>query len=195
MGAVAIWCMHFIGNRSIQIRNGEPGLQISYNAKFTALSFFIPICVVGLAFYYFGKSEKVTVLEMIAGGVLTGLAICGMHYTGQGGISNYIISYSWKYVLGSVFVAVVASTAALGVFFYSTMTWTSGFITRSACAAMMAAAVTGMHFVATLGTYYHFKMNTWAGQGGLSREAVVIVVLCLVSSFPIQTESILINFE
>lgn len=178
MGAVAIWCMHYIGNRAIQMLNGERELQIEYSSIYTAGSFFLPICVVGLDFYYFNQTEDVTVRGTILGGVMAGLAVCGMHYTGQVGISNYSISYSWKCIVGSAFIAVAANTAALGVFFYFTMTWTNGLWKKIGCALMLAGSVSGMHWVATVGTIYRFAASS--SKNGLPRKGVVIIVLCLV---------------
>lgn len=179
MGAVAIWCMHYIGNRAILMLNGERELQIEYSSMYTAVSFFLPICVMGLAFYYFNQSETVTIHGTVVGGFTTGLAVCGMHYTGQVGISNYSISYSPKHILGSAIIAVATNTAALGIFFYFTMTWTNGLLKRLGCASLLALSVSGMHWVATVGTFYRFKSDQNTANG-LSRQGVVIVVLCLV---------------
>ena len=181
MGAVAIWSMHFIGNRAIVMGHGEAQLQIEYSPGYTAGSFFLPICVVGAAFYFFSIAEKVSVFATLVGGFLTGAAVCGMHYTGQGGISNYAPIYAWAYVLGSALIAVAASTVALGVFFYLKSTWTNSWAKRMACAVLLAISVSGMHWVATVGTTYRLKVVTGSSTDGLSRTATVIVVLCLVN--------------
>ena len=179
-GAVAIWSMHFVGNRAIQIANGHESLQIVYNPGFTAGSFFLPMCVVGVAFYFFSISEAVTVLKTAIGGVLTGFGVCAMHYMGQRGIANYTPCYDWRYILGSVIISVVASTVALGVFFYFKSTWTDSWWKRISCAATLALAISGMHWLATAGTSYRLRSMIGATRSGLSRQATVIVVLCLV---------------
>jgi NO-binding membrane sensor protein with MHYT domain len=180
MGAVAIWSMHFIGNRAIQMASGQAKYQIEYNPGYTAGSFFLPICVVGAAFYFFSTTEKVSVFATLLGGVLTGAAVCGMHYMGQGGISNYVPVYIWGYVLGSALISVTASTAALSIFFYLKSTWTNSWIKRMACASLLATSVSGMHWVAAVGTAYRLKAGAGSSNNGLSRQATVIVVLCLV---------------
>ncbi|CAD6580433.1 MAG: hypothetical protein ASARMPREDX12_009564 [Alectoria sarmentosa] len=179
MGAVAIWSMHYIGNRAIVMVQGEPNLQIQYNPGFTAGSFFLPVCVVGIAFYFFSITDNVSVLGTLVGGLLVGSAVCGMHYMGQKGIANYISSYSWKHVLGSAIVAVAANTIALGVFFYFKSTWTNNWWKRMSCASLLAVSVSGMHWVATVGTAYRMKVTTMEMTSGLSREATVVVVICL----------------
>lgn len=162
--------------------NGERELQIQYNAAYTAGSFFLPICVLSIAFYLFGLDEDVKVIRIIIAGVLTGSAVCGMHYLGQGGISNYNACYKWGYVLGSSFIAVSASTIALWIFFHLKATWTNSWWKRALCASVLAASVSGMHWVATVGTVYRYARKARRGDG-LTRQATVVVVLCFVSLF------------
>lgn len=180
MGAVAIWCMHYVGNCAIQILNGEQELQLEYRRSYTAGSFFLPICVLGLAFYYFNQSRAISLQEPILGGIVTGLAVLGMHYTAEIGISNYTISFSWKYILGSAAVAVAANIAALGVFFYVTKVWTNGLLKKLFCASLLAISVSGMHWVATVGTTYRFEKRSSSTRNDLSRQGAAVVVVCLV---------------
>ena len=179
MGAVAIWAMHFIGNRAITMLEGQHHIQIQYSAGYTAGSFFLPICVVCIAFYLLSLSEKVNIIRILVVGFLTGAAVCGMHYLGQGGIANYYVSYEWPYVLGSAFIAVTAATVALGVFFYLKHSWAHNWWKRGLCAALLAASVSGMHWVATVGTIYRHRSEARKG-GGLGRQDTVVIVLCLV---------------
>lgn len=182
MGPVAIWSMHFIGNRAIVMDKGQKEAQIQYSPGFTAASFFVPTVVVGIAFYFFSITEKVNVVGTAIGGFLTGVAVCGMHYMGQGGISNYAPSYIWQYIVGSAAVAVVTSTIALGAFFYFRSVWTNSWWKRGLCASLLALAVSSMHWIATVGTVYHLKgTHQVETVAGLSRRATVIVVMCLVS--------------
>lgn len=175
--------MHFIGNSAIIMADDQPGLQIQYSPGPTVGSFLLPIAGLTLAFYFFSTSESVSILGTLIGGFLTGSAVCGMHYMSQIGLANYSVSYNLAYVFGSAIIAVFASTIALGIFFYSTATWTDSWLKRGLCAALMAASVSGMHWVGILGCEYHLESNNGNPMGGLSREATVIVVICLVSSF------------
>ncbi|KAL8884088.1 MAG: hypothetical protein Q9215_007786 [Flavoplaca cf. flavocitrina] len=178
MGAVAIWAMHFIGNRAITMLDGQPELQIQYSAGYTGGSFFLPICVVSIAFYLLSLPEEVQIIRIAVVGILTGAAVCGMHYLGQGGIANYYVSYEWPYVLGSALIAVTAATVALGIFFYLKHNWTNNWWKRALCAALLAAAVSGMHWVATVGTSYRLRRQARKASG-LGRQGTVIIVLCL----------------
>lgn len=186
MGAVAIWSMHYIGNRAIVMADGQAYLQIQYNPGYTAGSFFLPVCVVAVAFYLFSVSEKVSILGTLVGGLLVGSAVCGMHYMGQKGIANYTPIYAWRKVLGSAIIAVAANTIALGVFFYFKSAWTNSWWKRLACAALLAVSVSGMHWLATVGTVYRIKPDM-RKVTGLSREATVVVVICLVRTVPLMS--------
>ena len=182
MGAVAIWSMHYIGNRAVVMANGESNMQIQYSPGFTAGSFFLPVCVVGIAFYFFSVSENVSILGTMVGGLLVGSAVCGMHYMGQKGIANYTPAYSWRRVLGSAIIAVAANTVALGIFFYLKSTWTNSWWKRLSCASLLAVSVSGMHWVATVGTVYRVRTNVMGTTSGLSKEATVVVVIGLVGA-------------
>ncbi|KAK8863287.1 FAD dependent oxidoreductase-domain-containing protein [Apiospora arundinis] len=177
MGGIAIWCMHYIGNRAIELGDGQLELQISYSAGFTALSFFIPIMVLLLAFVAAGINT-VSWYRISGGGSLAGGAICGMHYLGNASIANYTCVYSTPNVVGSVLIAMAASTAALSLFFLFRASWTGSWWKRGICAVVLAGAVSGMHWCASTGTQYRL-IRLSAGTSPLSRNTTVIVVICL----------------
>ena len=172
--------MHYIGNRAIKLGDGSRELQIEYNPGFTAGSFFLPIVVITMSFFVFNIKEDVTIPWTVTGGTMSGLAICGMHYLGLGGIANYGPVVAWRYVLGSAIIAIVASTLALGIFFYLKSTWTNSWWKRALCALLLAVAVSGSHWIATAGTEYRFKADTGGASNVLSRHVIVVVVLVLV---------------
>ncbi|KAI9831437.1 MAG: hypothetical protein M1819_005036 [Sarea resinae] len=183
MGSIAIWSMHFIGNRAIVLGNGESELQIAYSSGYTAASFFLPIVVLPVAFWLVGVNEKVVKLRLICCGFVTGAAICGMHYTGQQGIANYHCEYQWPFVMGAAIIAVLASSAALSIFFVLRAAWTNVWWKRVVCASILATAVSGMHWVASVGTQYRLK-RTGHIQDRISssQTVIVVVVLALASS-------------
>ncbi|KAJ0164520.1 Signaling protein YkoW [Colletotrichum tanaceti] len=178
MGGIAIWCMHFIGNRAIDLADGEPELQIAYSSGFTALSFFVPIAVLLAAFVAVGINNTVSWWRVCIGGVLAGAAICGMHYLGNNSIDNYICIYNPINVVGAALIAVAASIVALALFFVFRAAWTTSWWKRAACSVVLAGAVSGMHWCAATGTEYQLvRLNT--GSNELSRNTTVIVVICL----------------
>ncbi|KAE8146401.1 hypothetical protein BDV25DRAFT_51582 [Aspergillus avenaceus] len=175
MGGVGIWCMHFIGNRAIVLGNGESSVQILYSMTFTGVSFVLPVVVLLAAFYAIGASEKAGYARIFTGGLLTGSSVCGMHYVGQLGIANYKCSYRSANVVGSAIIAIFASTTALGIFFRWRATWTDSWWRRGVCGCLLAAAVSGMHWTAAVGTSYREHDESVKRGGQLSRTQTVII--------------------
>jgi NO-binding membrane sensor protein with MHYT domain len=173
--------MHYIGNRAIVLTTAPQGStsHISYSSGFTAVSFFLPISVLLLAFYLLGLIERLHLLSVVAlAGALTGAAICGMHYVGQQGIENFNCHYRAAYVAGAATIAIIASILALSLFFLLRAYWTDTGWKRSMCATLLAAAVSGMHWTATVGTSYSPKARQQPTKE-LSPKAVVIVCTIL----------------
>ena len=177
MGGSGIWAMHFIGNRAIVLNDGVADQQISYSPGFTALSFFLPILVLSMAFYFLASTSHARSLYIVLAGILAGTAICGMHFLGNYGIANYDCHYRIENVVGAAVIAVVASLIALSVFFRLRETWTDTWWKRTLCAAMLASAVAGMHWTAVVGTSYRFK---GVGSGTKDTTRVQTVIVCAV---------------
>ena len=184
-GGISIWSMHFIGNRAIVLGDDQPQLRIVYSPGFTVISFFMPVLVVLLAFALVCPKDRMTATRVMLGGALTGFAICGMHYLGQAGISNYECLYPIPFVVGAIIIAVAASTTALCVFFLFRLSWDTPWWRRPICAIVLASAVSGMHWIASVGTQYQLKMWGPSTASNLSRASTVIVVLVLVSPTPL----------
>lgn len=183
MGGVGIWCMHFIGNRAIVLGDGNSSIQIAYNVTFTGVSFVLPVCVVLTAFYAIGFEEKAGYIRIIFGGFLTGASVCGMHYVGQLGIANYHCTYKAGYVVGAAIIAAFSSTAALSIFFRWRATWTNSWWRRGICSGLLAMAVSGMHWTATVGTAYLKPTNHIKHNSQLSRGQIVTICAVLVRAF------------
>ena len=152
MGGVSIWSMHFLGNRAIILGDGNNVFQIVYSSGYTALSFFVPVLVLLGAFFSLGTDEKAGKVRVIAAGTLAGLAVCGMHYVGQLGIYNFQCEYSIGHVIGSVIVAIFAANIALSIFFVLHSIFASSWLQRASVAAILAGAVSAMHWTASTGT-------------------------------------------
>lgn len=139
---------------------------------------FVPILVLLLAFLAVTNNDRVQWWKISLAGTLSGGAICGMHYLGNASISNYRCTYTVAYVVGAAIIAVSASTAALAVFFVFESSWKTAWWRRVLCAAVLAGAVSGMHWCAAVGTQYVLiGMSTGSG---MSRDTTIIIVICLV---------------
>ncbi|KAL5585849.1 hypothetical protein FOVSG1_013541 [Fusarium oxysporum f. sp. vasinfectum] len=192
MGGVSIWCMHFIGNRAIDLADGQPELQVAYSGGFTAISFFVPILVLLASFMAVGTNNAVSWWRLIAGGFLCGTAVCGMHYLGNASINNYTCVYQPAYVIGSAIIAIVVSNVALAMFFVFRAMWVNSWWKRVIATIVLAGAVSGMHWCASVGTRYRLKRirpngNEPSGTG----TVVVVICMSLGACFIIGTSAIL----
>ncbi|KAI6783394.1 Signaling protein-like protein [Emericellopsis cladophorae] len=176
MGGVAIWSMHFVANRAMELASGEPEMQVSYSPGFTVLSFFVPILVLLAAFTAVGSNDHISWWRIAVGGTICGGAVCGMHYLGNASIANYHCVYNGVNVAGAAIIAVAASTIALTMFFVFRSMWANAWWKRIISAVILASAVSGMHWCAALGTEYRLISPN---KGGTDRDAIVIVVICL----------------
>lgn len=173
--------MHFIGDRAIVLGGGKTQLQIVYSAGYTVFSFLMPVVVLLLVFASVSSNDTTSATKVVLGGALIGFTNCGMHYLGQAGISNYDCVYPAPFVLGATIFAVVASITALCIFFLFFLTWDTRWWRRPFCAIVLASAVSGMHWIASIGTQYRLKHWNPNPATSLSRTSIVIVVLILVS--------------
>ncbi|KJZ74253.1 hypothetical protein HIM_06259 [Hirsutella minnesotensis 3608] len=178
MGGIAIWSMHFIGNRAIYIFDGREDMQISYSTGMTILSLLVPILVLILAFLAVSVNGRIRWWRIGIAGLLSGGAICGMHYLADASISNFQTTYEIGYVVGAAIIAVSASTTALAIFFVFEAAWKVLWWKRLGCAMVLAGAVSGMHWCAAVGTSYRL-IRLQSLRQGMSRHSLSIMVICL----------------
>lgn len=176
--------------------DGEAAFQIAYDTKLTVLSFFMPILVLLVAFVVVTASAQVAWWRIYLSGSLSGGAICGMHYIANLSISNYHTTYHISYVVGAALIAVLASSAALALFFVFETSWTNSWWKRAGCAMVLAGAVSGMHWCAAVGTQYTLiaSSSTNAGGSSVSRSDTTIIVACLsIAACAIITASLMFS--
>ena len=141
LGGTGIWLMHFMAMVGFDV----PDSPVRYNLPITALSFAISVVIVAVGLFT-AVFTRPGVLKVVAGGIITGIGVAAMHYTGM--LSMQVggeISFDPKYVGASVAVAVVASTVAL--WFAAVLRGTSAMV---GAALIMAVAVCSMHYTGML---------------------------------------------
>lgn len=176
--------MHFVGNRAIVLGDGSAGLQLYYNPGFTTLSAFLPIIFLFLGFTTVELKRPGSRLfwpALVFTGVIAGLAVTGMHYVGNLGIRNYHVNNPIGYVLGAACIAIAASLTALSLFYYFRERWINSFSRRLMCACILAGAVSGMHWLATVGTSYRLTGTRIGDPGSRDNNLIVAIVLSLVA--------------
>ena len=149
MGA-GIWSMHFIGMLAFKLP-----IRMAYDPFITLLSMVIAMVTSGFALAIVSRLAIISRTEvdlpvLIAGGVIMGAGICGMHYTGMAAMRmEPPIEYSPGLFIASMVIAVTASVAAVWLAF----TFHSGrdgpqVLQRIAAAVVMGLAISGMHYTA-----------------------------------------------
>ena len=79
--------------------------------------------------------------------------------------------------MGSVIIAVVATNAALALFFYLKTQWDDAFWKQAVCALILAGAVSGMHWTAATGTSYTLIPDEEEAPSGAWTAIVVSVIV------------------
>ena len=74
---IGIWSMHFLGMLAFSLP-----IAVGYDVTITLASLAIAIVIAGFALYMVSRAS-LGMRELILGGILMGLGICGMHYTGM----------------------------------------------------------------------------------------------------------------
>jgi NO-binding membrane sensor protein with MHYT domain len=136
IGGVAIWLMHFIAMLGFAI----PTIVVRYHLGWTVASAVLSISAVFVGLITIGRTVHLP--RLIAGGVITGLAVALMHYTGMWAVQiQGTITYDKALVALSILIAVVAATAAL----WFTLVLES-LALRFVAGLVMGVAVVGMHY-------------------------------------------------
>lgn len=136
IGGFAIWLMHFIAMLGFAI----PGSVVRYSLGWTIASAVLSISAVFVGLITIGRTVHLP--RLVAGGVITGFAVAGMHYTGMWALQfQGEISYDTTLVALSIVIAVVAATAAL----WFTLVLKSPML-RFVGGLVMGVAVVGMHY-------------------------------------------------
>jgi NO-binding membrane sensor protein with MHYT domain len=197
-GLVAIWCMHFVGNRAIILGDGEEEIQLYYSSTYTAVSAILPVVVIFLGllvadkFYKSSRSAVTRYSSLVICGLCAGAAVTEMHYLGNNGTTNYKLILSWPHVFGAASIAVGACLISFGLFFHWSGHWVNFIWRRIVVACFLALAVSGMHWTAAAGTWY--ELQGYHVGPGQQRNITLIIALCLVGSLLPRPSRLLTQF-
>ncbi|MEU3274304.1 MHYT domain-containing protein [Saccharomonospora sp. NPDC006951] len=179
IGGVGIWVMHFIA----MLGFATPGFPVRYDIGRTVLSALLAIASVFLGLLVFGVRARFAWWRLVVAGVITGLAVNLMHYTGMWAVQvKGSIGYHAGLVALSVVIAVVAATAAL---------WFTASLNkpghRAVAGLVMGIAVTGMHYTGMAAVRVRLDMSAPdpAGTEVFSFLFPVFVLAALALAVPI----------
>jgi len=133
-----IWSMHFVAMLAFRMP-----VPMSYHPGLTALSLGVAVLVTCAGFSVISR-QTVSRGRLVLAGVIVGLGIASMHYTGMAAMRGHAgLSYERPWVALSVLIAIGASTAALWLAFRTT-----DLAQPLAAAVVMGMAISGMHYTA-----------------------------------------------
>ncbi|KAB2575105.1 hypothetical protein BFW01_g8254 [Lasiodiplodia theobromae] len=185
-GAVGIWCMHFVGNRAIELGDGSKEIQLYYSPGFTALSVFLPVIFLFLGFAVaerFNRTARSLYLSLGITGIFAGLAIVGMHYIGNLGTTTYSLQNDYRHIIGAALIATFSCYVAITLFFHQKEQWINTWARRIPVAAILATAVCGMHWTAAAGTKYKLKQFYRGDERFRNNNMIVAIFLCVAALF------------
>ncbi len=137
-----IWSMHFIGMLAFQLP-----IPMAYDIPITLVSLVIAIIVSGFALYTVSHGAW-SLNRLFSAGVLMGIGIAGMHYTGMAAMQlDPPLRYDPLLFTLSIAIAITASVVALWIAFQlRSETILSAFWKKAGSALVMGIAITGMHY-------------------------------------------------
>lgn len=150
---LGIWSMHYIGMSAFRMP-----VVMTHNTLLTIISAFPAIFASFIAFALAnGKKQKLTTL--IIASIFMGAGISTMHYLGMSAMEGEA-SYVYEPVLFSISIgiAIVTSFAALTIFTYGTKL-TNNFLIKIAAAAVMAVAVSSMHYTGMFAIKFYVQSD------------------------------------
>ncbi|MFM0172508.1 putative bifunctional diguanylate cyclase/phosphodiesterase [Paraburkholderia sediminicola] len=190
---VGIWSMHFIAMLAFSLP-----IPLGYDFTTTAASLGLAVGASYLALYV-TTHVRLTAGRLLAGGVVMGFGIAGMHYTGMAAMRMAPgIRYQPAWFAGSLAIAIGASTAAL---------WMARALSnddarhvvrkRLAAALVMAVAISGMHYAAMAAAEFPLGAvcgaakgvnATWLATSVILLTFAILIVTLMLSRFDARTD-------
>ncbi|SOE68499.1 diguanylate cyclase/phosphodiesterase [Burkholderia sp. OK233] len=183
---VGIWSMHFIGMLAFSLP-----IALGYDPVITVGSLVIAVLVSYFALYVITRA-KLTLRRLVAGGVLMGFGITGMHYTGDAAMRMQPgIQYDPVLFVASVGIAIVASSVALWI--ARTLSDADQYhviAKRVGAAFVMGIAITGMHYTGSAAAIFLPGSICGAASGVDSHWLAVTIT---VFTFAILTVTLILS--
>jgi PAS domain S-box-containing protein len=168
-----IWSMHFVGMLAFIMP-----MPATYDVGLTLTSLLLPILVVGAGLLILSRFGN-ALLPLVAAGLLAGLGVVAMHYSGMAAMhmSGTRIEYDPRLVAASVAIAIIAATAAFWLAFRTTRTRE-----RMAAAVVMGLAIAGMHYTAMAAATFTMEQHIAASVGREIQPGILAVAVVSASS-------------
>jgi NO-binding membrane sensor protein with MHYT domain len=147
---LGIWSMHFVAMLAFSLP-----VPIEYELPQMLLSVAVAIGASLLALVVVSR-VGLRAVTLVMGGIIMGGAIAGMHYIGMASMTvGATLTYSSPIVALSIFIAIIASWAALGLAFnFRSDLSIRGRRLKSLSAVVMGIAIAGMHYTAMAAVHF-----------------------------------------
>ncbi len=173
IGITGIWVMHFIAMLGFTI----PSETIHYNVPVTLLSMLISVVFVTIGLLIVGLSDTMRLGSLLVAGVVTGLGVAAMHYSGMAAMRMPgQMSYNPGLFALSILIAIVAATAALWFALRLGGFWPGFF-----AALIMGVAVSGMHYTGMAAMRVYPPSGSPMAMGGADAAAFLLPLIVGVS--------------
>jgi NO-binding membrane sensor protein with MHYT domain/two-component sensor histidine kinase len=181
-----IWSMHFIGMLAFRLP-----IRVSYDLALTGLSLLLPIVVSGLGLFEASR-KSLGKSRLIVGGVLVGLGIVTMHYTGIAAMKmEPPIRYQPLLVGLSMLVAVAGSAISIWSSFRLRMaTFFDALMKKAGSALASGSAIVGMHYTAMAAADFAPDSVCTATALNISAWELAAVVAGIALTFQVLTLAI-----
>jgi NO-binding membrane sensor protein with MHYT domain len=176
-GAIAmgtgIWSMHFIGMLSFTI----PGMIMHYEMFWTSLSLLVAIFASGFALLLL-KAKIINVKRMALGGIILGLGIASMHYTGMEGMKIDVnFDYLPSLFFLSIIIAILASEAALWLALKSNQVIHKIRVRLKLISAfIMGVAICGMHYTGMAAAVFTHKSHMMISSSAIDPNIMAVSI-------------------
>ncbi len=172
---LAVWSMHFLGMLAFHLP-----VPLSYDPLLTLLSA-VPVVAASLLGFHLLREREIASWRLAVGGVLMGLGIAAMHYTGMAALKmSPAIDYAPPVFALSVALAIFAAWGALRLMYLGGPERRPTLPRYLVGAAVMGAAISGMHYTAMAGA--DIRPDSVCLAGPASMEPKVLAVLVALTS-------------
>src|SRR5580704_6499149 len=183
-----IWSMHYIGMLAFILP-----IPVAYHWPTVLLSLFAAILASAIALYVVSR-QKMGASQAVAGSVLMGAGIAGMHYIGMAAMRlPAVCQFNSSLVVLSVAFAVLISLAALWITFHFRDEKTGIGWKKLAGAVVMGAAIPVMHYTGMAAASFtlsgmpidlsHAVSISTLGTAGIAAATFIVLGLALLTSW------------
>lgn len=169
---IGIWSMHFIGMLAFDLP-----IDLGYDLLITLLSLLFAVSASAVALWIVTQ-EALTHRLLVAGALVMGGGVAGMHYTGMASMRMMPgIIYDTTLFGLSVLVAICGSAVAIWCKFVLRRRFAKATQFRILAAIVMGLAIAGMHYIGMAAANFPANSICGAAQGGVHTHWLALAII------------------